>query len=78
MRCLSPRIQASRLIRTTAGEHANQVDVFTSKFRELRDQFIANKTVDIQLSVIRVADDIARIWGDVTDQRMYRFRNITT
>jgi hypothetical protein len=68
--CLISRVQGSRLFKAAAARHADQVVTFISKFRELRDQFIADKAVDVQLSVLRVADEIAGLRGDVTDLGM--------
>jgi hypothetical protein len=45
-----------------------QVDAFKAKFQELRNQFMTDKIVDVGLSVMRVADDVASLRGDLTDQ----------
>jgi hypothetical protein len=49
------------------GGHAVQVDTFTLKFREIRDRFTADNAVNIEISVVRVAGDIATLRGDLTD-----------
>jgi hypothetical protein len=54
------------------GGHAGQVDVFTLKFREIRDQFTADKAANIEISVVRVAGDIANLRGDLTDHGSWR------
>jgi len=48
----------------------NQVEIFKLKFNELRMAFQAEGTVEIELAVLRVADDLQGMKKDINDLGM--------
>lgn len=61
------RTLASKVLKATVGGHADQVEIFVSKFQEIRQQFIASKAVDVEIAVLRVTGEIR---SDFTDHGM--------
>ena len=62
--------EGERMAKNIMSSRKDQVDKFKSKFDELRKAFQVNSMAEIEITVLRVADDLESVKKDLDDMGM--------
>ena len=72
---LTHSCEGKRMAKNVGSSRKDQVDKFRSKFDELRRAFQAEGIVEIEIAVLRVADDLQSLKQSLDEQSMCKFLN---